>query len=298
MDAHLRDLRYFVAVAEELNFTRAATERLFISQPALSKQIRQLEAALRVKLFDRDRRAVALTSAGEALLPRARQLLAQWEQTRRAVAETAGERALTIGFHTRIGRGLIPDVTERMARLAPEWRLRFRQISWRDPTAGLADGEADVAIAWLPVPDSGQLAWRVVATETRWVALPADHPLAERPAVAMAELADQPFIALPSAAGPARRFWLAADQRATPPTVVTEAQTAEETFEAVASGLGVALLAEGNTEIYRRPDVVYRPVPDLSPAELAVIWRADDDRHPVRVFAETCFRCLCAPASV
>lgn len=107
-------------------------------------------------------------------------------------------------------------------------------------------------------------------------------------------LADQPFIALPAAAGPARRFWLAADPWDAPPTAVAEAQTAEETFEAVASGLGVALLAEGNTEIYRPPDVVYRPVPDLSPAELAVIWRTDDDRHPVRVFAETCFRYLCA----
>ncbi len=177
MDSHLRDLRYFIAVAEELSFTRAS-ERLFISQPTLSKQIRYLETGLRVRLFVRDRRTVTLTAAGEALLPQARLVLAQWEQALRAVAEADAARnaTLTVGFQTRIGRGLIPAVTARMAELLPGWKLVFRQISWRDPTAGLADAGVDVAIAWLPVPDNGLLAWRVVATEPRWVALPTDHP--------------------------------------------------------------------------------------------------------------------------
>ncbi|MDN3356017.1 LysR substrate-binding domain-containing protein [Actinomadura sp. DC4] len=290
MDAHLRDLRYFVAVAEELSFTKAAAERLFISQPALSKQIRQLESVLRVRLFDRDRRTVALTKAGEALLPRARKLLAQWEETRRAVTGAARETTLTVGFQTRPGRGLIPGVTARMVG----WKLLFRQVSWRDATAGLASSEVDVAIAWLPVPDDGRLAWRVVATEERWVALPAGHRLASRADVALADLTDEPFIALPAAAGPLRGFWLAADERGTAPRVVAEAETAEETFEAVASGLGVALLAAGNAEIYRRDDVVFRPVRDLSPSSLAVVWRTDDTRPAIRTFVEACFRCLCA----
>src|SRR5712691_3382600 len=108
MDAHTRDLRYFVAVAEELSFTKAATERLFISQPALSKQIRKLENALRVRLFERDRRTVALTVAGAAMLPKARATLAQWDETTRAIAEAARGKTLTVGFQTRIGRGLIP----------------------------------------------------------------------------------------------------------------------------------------------------------------------------------------------
>src|SRR4051794_35308548 len=132
MDAHLRDLRYFVAVAEELSFTKAATERLFISQPALSKQIRQLESSLRVRLFERDRRTVTLTKAGEAMLPQARLVLAQWEETQRAVAEAARSTTLTVGFQTRIGRGLIPAVTARMAELLPGWKLLFRQVAWHD----------------------------------------------------------------------------------------------------------------------------------------------------------------------
>ena len=88
MDAHLRDLRYFVAVAEELNFTRAA-ERLHISQPALSKQIRGLETSLHAQLFLRDRRQVSLTAAGEALLDVARPLLDHWDEGAAAVAAKA-----------------------------------------------------------------------------------------------------------------------------------------------------------------------------------------------------------------
>jgi DNA-binding transcriptional LysR family regulator len=288
MDAHLRDLRYFVAVAEELSFTRAAGERLFISQPALSKQIRQLENTLRVRLFERDRRTVALTPAGAELLPRARRLLAEWEAAERALA--AHDTTLTVGFQTRIGRGIIPGVTAAMAARLPDWRLAFRQVSWGDPTAGLASREVDVAVAWLPVPDGG-LSWRVVATEDRWVALPAGHPLASVDTIPFARLAGEAFVALP--VGPARDFWLATEQRDDPARVATEAATAEEAFEAVASGLGVMLLAAGNAEIYQRGDVVCRPVSGLPPSRLAVVWRTGDDRPAIRLFVESCARCLC-----
>ncbi|MDT7666987.1 MAG: hypothetical protein QOD04_6543 [Pseudonocardiales bacterium] len=298
MDVHLRDLRYFVAVAEELSFTRAASNRLFIAQPTLSKQIRQLELTLRVALFERDRRTVTLTSAGSALLPRARALLEQWGTTERELVGTAGRSTLTVGFQTRIGRGLIPMVTARLERLHPEWKLLFRQVSWADPTAGLASGDVDVAVAWLPFPAGAEFSWKAVASEQRWVALPAGHRLADRAVIPFDELTDEPFIALPASAGPLREFWLATDQRSTPARVAAEAATADETFEAVASGLGVVLLSEGNVAIYQRPDVVCRPVSGLPPSELAVAWRTRDDRDAVRVFAEACVRCLCdAPAS-
>ncbi|HEX4251936.1 MAG TPA: LysR family transcriptional regulator [Pseudonocardia sp.] len=303
MDVHLRDLRYFVAVAEELSFTRAASDRLFIAQPTLSKQIRQLELTLRVALFERDRRTVALTPAGAALLPRARALLEQWSGAEREVAGAARTSTLTVGFQTRIGRGLIPMVTGRLERLHPEWKLLFRQVSWADPTAGLASGDVDVAVAWLPFPAGTEFSWKVVARERRWVALPAGHRLAEfrpagsgapdGPAIPFTELVDEPFIALPASAGALREFWLAADHRRTPPTIAAEAATADETFEAVASGLGVVLLSEGNVSIYQRADVVCRPVSGLSPSQLAVAWRTGDNRDAVRVFAEACVQCLC-----
>ena len=291
MDVHVRDLRYFVAVAEELSFTRAATERLFISQPALSKQIRQLEGALRTALFERDRRTVTLTAAGKALLPEAKRIIEQWAGAQRAVAGAARGHTLTVGFQTRIGRGLIPAVLAELAEKLPGWQLKFRQVPWSDPAIGLAGGTVDVAVAWLPVPDAFE--WKVVATEQRWVAVPLGHPLAELAVVPFERLRDEPFIALPVSAGPARDFWLANDERPAPARVVAEADTADETFEAVASGAGVSLLAAGNAEIYQRADVVCRPVRGIRPSELAIVWRTGDTRPAVRVFAEACRRCLC-----
>jgi DNA-binding transcriptional LysR family regulator len=253
-----------------------------------------LEASLRARLFERDHRTVRLTRAGEILLPQARLLLAQWDEVQGALAEAAAaaDMTLRVGFHTRIGRGLIPAVTAQMARLLPGWTLAFRQVSWRDPTAGLGSAEVDVAIAWLPVPDTGLLSWQVVATEDRWVALPAKHRLAERTAVTLGDLAGEPFIALPATAGPLRQFWLAAEERQVPPKIAAEAETAEETFEGVASGLGIALLAAGNAEIYRRDDIICRPVIGLSPSRLAVLWRTGDDRKAIAVFTGIFCQCV------
>ncbi|MFF3754739.1 LysR family transcriptional regulator [Streptomyces sp. NPDC002018] len=297
MDVHVRDLRYFVAVAEELSFTRAASDRLFVSQPALSKQIRQLERAFRTTLFARDRRTVALTAAGRALLPHARRLIEQWEGAQRAVADAAAaqDTTLTVGFQTSIGRGLIPAVTATMEKLLPGWRLQFRQITWADPTAGLAGGDVDVAVAWLPAPTSGGFSQKVIIAEDRWVALPADHRLAGQPVVPFEELADEPFIALPATAGALRAFWLGDDHRRAPARIAATAETADETFEAVASGLGVVLLSAGNAEmLYKRETLVCRPVTGLSPCRLAVVWRTADHREAVRVFVDAC--CLCAGA--
>lgn len=298
MDVHVRDLRYFVAVAEELSFTRAATDRLFVSQPALSKQIRRLEEDFRTTLFQREHRAISLSAAGAALLPHARRILESWDAARHAVADAAAELAavLVVGFQTSLGRGLLPAITARMGELLPNWRVLLRQIPWHDPTAGLAGHEVDVAIAWLPLPERSGLSWTVIATEDRWVALPLGHRLTALPAVPFAAIADEPFIALPASAGPLREFWLATEHRQAPARIAAEVETADETFEAVASGRGVVLLSAGNAEIYRRADVVCRPVTGLSPSELAVVWRTTDLRDAVRVFVEACTAAAGQPA--
>ncbi len=136
MDVHLRDLRYFVTVAEHLHFTRAA-EALFVSQPALSKQIRALEAQLRVPLFDRGRQRVHLTAAGAALLPRARSVLAAWRSAEDDLAAAAVHQAATlvVGMSTGPGRGLLPAVRARFAAAAPTARLQLRQVPWETPPA-------------------------------------------------------------------------------------------------------------------------------------------------------------------
>jgi DNA-binding transcriptional LysR family regulator len=289
MDVHLRELRYFVAVAEDLHFTRAA-ERLFVSQPALSKQIRALEARLGFALFVRDARGVRLTDAGVALLPAARQTIDAFDQGLAAARALADRRVFVIGMQTAVGRGLQRPALRRFREQAGGWAVTMRLVGWQDPTAGLADGSSDAAFVWLPVPADG-LGLRVLARERRWVALPAGHRLAGRATVDFADLLAEPFVALPTAAGPLRDFWLGtADRGGREPVLAGEASTPDEVLEMIASGLGVALLAEGNVALYRRPGVVCRPVAGLAPAELAIAWRSAD-RRPV---LDTFLRCLAA----
>ncbi|MFF5011924.1 LysR family transcriptional regulator [Streptomyces sp. NPDC001165] len=292
MDVHARDLRYFVAVAEELHFTRAA-ERLYVSQPALSKQIRALERQLGAELLRRDQHGVALTAAGEALLPHARRVLAAWEEGAAAVeaAKAAQRSTLVVGMSTSPGRGgLLPAIRSRFTAAHPDATARLRQVSWGDPTADLADGSADVAFVWLPLPDEERYAWTVLAEEPRLVALPDTHPLATRAEIDFADLLDEPFLALPKTAGPLRDYWLALDARAgRPPRIGAEIAGAEETYEALVAGLGVCLLAEGNAPLITLGGVTTRPVRGIGPSRYALAWRREDEGRPlVRAYAEAC----------
>ncbi|MER6181409.1 LysR family transcriptional regulator [Streptomyces sp. NPDC001652] len=290
-DVHLRDLRYFLAVAEDLHFTRAA-ERLYVSQPALSKQVRALERQLGVELFRRDRQGVTLTGAGEALLPHARRVLADWAEGAAAVAaaRSALRGTLVVGMSTSPGRGgLLPAIRSRFTADRPDAALRVRQVSWEDPTAGLADGDADVAFVWLPLPDADRYAWTVVAEEPRLIALPETHPLASRPELDFADLADEPFLALPESAGPLRDHWLALDERAgRPARVGAEIAGTEETYEALVAGLGICLVAEGNAPLITLGGVVTRVVRGVSPSRYVLAWREGDRRPLVRAYAQAC----------
>jgi DNA-binding transcriptional LysR family regulator len=271
MDVHGRDLRYFVTVAEELHFTRAA-ERLYISQPALSKQIRMLERQLGAPLFDRDTGGVRLTPVGEALLPHARQVLAAWDRGWAEVERAKGRQRATLvaGMSTSPGRGgLLPAIRSRLTALHPEVTVRLRQFSWDDPTAGLADGTVDVAFVWLPLPDPGRYRWIVAAEEPRLVALPDSHPLARRDVIDFADLLDEPFLALPRSAGPLR-------------------DSTDETYEALVDGRGVCLLAAGNAPLVTLGGVTTRPVHGISSSQLALAWRSDDTRPLVLAYAQAC----------
>ncbi|MCT9078990.1 LysR family transcriptional regulator [Streptomyces fulvoviolaceus] len=291
-DVHVRDLRYFLAVAEELHFTRAA-ERLYVSQPALSKQVRALERQLGVELFRRDRHGVALTGAGAALLPYARRVLDTWAEGAAAVeAVRAAQRStLAVGMSTSPGRGgLLPAIRSRFMAEHPAATVRLRQVSWEDPSAGLADGSADVAFVWLPLPDADRYAWTVVAEEPRLVALPDTHPLAARTEVAFADLADEPFLALPPGSGPLRDYWLALEERGgRPPRIGAEIASTEETYEALVGGLGICLVASGNAPLITLGGVVTRPVRGIGPSRYALAWRREDGQRPlVRGYAEAC----------
>ncbi|WP_203960786.1 LysR family transcriptional regulator [Actinocatenispora thailandica] len=287
MDVHGRDLRYFAAVAEELHFTRAA-ERLYVSQPALSKQIRMLEKQLGAPLFERDRREVRLTAAGTALLPYAQRILAEWEGARDAVATAVADQAATlvVGMSTSPGRGgVLPAIRSRFTAARPDASLRLRHVGWHDPTGGLADGSCDVAFVWLPLPDPDRYRWVVVAEEPRLLALPDDHPLADAEPVDFTDLVDEPFLALPESAGPLRDHWLATDARdGRPARIGAEVAGTEETYEALVAGLGVVLVAAGNAPLVSLGGVVTLTVRGIPPSCFVLAWRADDHRPLIREY--------------
>jgi DNA-binding transcriptional LysR family regulator len=280
VDVHLRDLRYFVAVAEELNFTNAA-RRLFISQPSLSRQVAKLERDLQVQLLVRDRRTVALTAAGRKLTEHARSLLIMWDSVQRSTRDAAASEGsvLRIGQQTSIGRGIVSHLVDQLADRRPGWRIELRQAGWADPSAGLDDHLADVAICWLPIPNPQRYREQVLVVEDVVIALAPNHRLADRVGLQFAEIEDVPLLALPGDAGPLRDYWLADHARhGRPATVASIVATADEALDAVCAGIGAVLMSAGNAELYRRPGIAYIPVTDLPHAKLAILARRGDSR--------------------
>ncbi|WP_035696433.1 LysR family transcriptional regulator, partial [Glycomyces tenuis] len=158
MDVDTRLLRSFAAVAREGGLTRAA-ERLFISQPALTKQVKQLERLLGVTLFTRSKAGMALTEPGRALAERTPELLESWDAAVRAceLAGRAAARVLRVGFIASAANEATPDIIAAFNRLRPDWRVDMRQTTWSEPTAGLDTGEVDVALLRLPLPGRERL---------------------------------------------------------------------------------------------------------------------------------------------
>ena len=285
MDVHLRDLRYFTAVAEELHFRKAA-ERLFVSQPVLSRQIARLEQDLKAQLFIRDRRSVQLTSAGEALLHRARHLLEDWDAATKEVAILARKEqsVLVIGLQTGVGRGMLHTLTQALNAI--QWRPELHQVAWNDATAGVEAGDCDAGFAWLGTTINPHCDYVVVAEEPIMLAVNSQHRLAGRRQASFAEVSNEPLVVLPESAKELRSFWLAEHARhGSPAPIACEAATADEALENVAAGTGSVFISAGNSVLYAREGVHFLEVPDLPPARLAFLWRAGDTRDVIRVAA-------------
>lgn len=190
----LRLVEYFVTVAEELHFGRAA-ERLHIAQPSLSQQIRRFEGQLGVTLFDRDSRNVRLTPAGEALLHESRPLLRQAQRAIRC-ARTAAAGSVTVGFYGSAASALLPGVLRAFSARQPGTELSVRELLLGDIDE-IVDGTVDIAFARL-VPGQVDLAIEVLTEEPRLVALPRTHPLADRDALGFGDLREESFIVNPA----------------------------------------------------------------------------------------------------
>lgn len=291
MDVDTRLLRYFVAVAEEGTLTRAA-ERLYVSQPALTKQIRQLETALGVRLFTRSRTGMVPTEAGRLLAERAPALLADWDRVLRGTrsADRQASRLLRVGFLASAANEATPHIIAEFTRRRPGWRVDMRQAPWSNPSAGLLDGDVDVALVRLPFPGQDALRITPLFSEPRWVALPEGHPLAGREVIAFQELWDEPFVAAAPETGAWRDEWLAAGERdGRPVRIGAVTDLPDDWLSAIANGAGIALAPASAARFYARPGIVYRPVSGVSDTRVGVAWAPTDDANPVvRDFVRCC----------
>ena len=287
MDVDTRLLRYFVAVADHLSFTAAARE-LYVAQPSLSRQIKQLESRLGTDLFVRASSAVSLTTAGEALLPAARRQLAQWQDAvRLARTAAAAERnMLRIGFVATGGGPLARRARSLFTERNPAATVEPKRFDWGGEAQALRDGLADVAFTWLPADLSG-LRSEIVATEQRWVAVKSTHPLARQENVSIDDLRDEPLMWTRLAPQEWVDWW-AVNPRpdGSEPKWGPANENVEEMLEHVATTSGVCIGPESMKSFYVHPDLTWRPVVDIEPLRIALAW-PEGSTHPlVRSFVE------------
>jgi DNA-binding transcriptional LysR family regulator len=277
----LRHLRYFVAVAEELHFRRAA-ERLYVAQPAVSEQIRKLEAELGVRLFDRTNRNVALTDAGSAMLDEARRVLEQAEVAQLA-ARSARDRAaarLRIGYVPDAVPASVPRTLGHLASAPGHLDVSLETGPAQSLIDAVRDGRLDAVIAGIPAPTSG-LRTTSLGRQRVVAAVPGQDPRALDPELTLERLAPQRLVMFPRAANPAFHDAVMALCRdaALSPTLIEAAEPRVEfVLLAVVAGAGAALLPASVIERYAIPGARLVELADTEPVfESAVLTHPDTD---------------------
>lgn len=273
----LRTLRYFVAVAEELHFGRAAA-RLHMSQPPLSRAIKGLEGEIGAALFERSPAGVALTPVGAVLLTEARALLDQADRLRVRVATAAGATALTVGL---LGDSTDPGV-RRLARAYRERHpgvgIRIRETDLTDPTCGLHAGLVDVALTRAPFDETG-LVVRELRADPVGALLRADDPLARRESLTLADLADRQWFRFPAGTdGRWQSYWNGGTVREGP--VVRAIQ---ECRQAV---LWNGTVGMTTTDHAPGAGLVTVPIVDMEPSRVVVAWVEGDTNPLLRPFVQ------------
>jgi DNA-binding transcriptional LysR family regulator len=285
----LRHLRYFVTLAEELHFGRAA-RRLHLSQPPLSMQIKSLEAEIGTQLLARTRRHVELTTAGSVFLREAREILSRVEQAtaaaRRAGRGEIGE--LAVGFVTIADYNVLPRVLSEFRAQHPSVRLTLREATTDAQLRDLAEQRIDLGFVLAPIQDDG-LTTRPLLSEPLVAALPQGDALARgRASLPLSRLADLPFILFPRHMAPGLYDDVVGFCRRAGfiPRIEQEAVQMQTIISLVSAGLGVALIPASMRNL-GRSGVVYRALREKSPrTELLVAWRKGDNAPALHRFVE------------
>lgn len=288
----LRHLRYFVAVAEEKNFTRAA-QRLNIAQPPLSRQIQQLEETLGVQLLERNSRPLKLTETGKFFYSHASQLLAQTSELESMTRRVGNiERSLSVGFVGSTLYGLLPKIIRRFRDENPTVELSLHEMSTMDQLRALKDGRIDVGFGRIRNEDANIR--RVVLREEKLIAaLPLGHPLSmAKPVIALRDLLNETLIIFPKAPRPsyADQVLAAFDERGLKPRRIYEVRELQIALGLVAAGEGVSVVP---SSVYglKRDDVSYMELDDptlVSPIIMST--RALDESRDIREILELIYR--------
>lgn len=282
----LRLVRYFVAVAQELHFSRAA-KRLHIAQPSLSHQIRRLESQLGVELLTRTSRRVELTPAGAALLRHGERLLRRAERTVSATRK-ASDETLAIGFYGSAATVLFPPTLKEFARTHPSTKVTIRELLFGS-LDDLTNGAVDLAFTRLTADQVRHLPVRLIQLkqEPRLLALPRTHRLAERRELSLSELDQERFVVNPAAREGALVRWRSEQHRhRLPGRITAEARSVTELLAMVAAGAGITLVPAAVAHHHQPPDITYIPVPDAEPAVVSLVWGAGSLRASVDAFIQ------------
>ncbi|MFF2503078.1 LysR family transcriptional regulator [Streptomyces sp. NPDC058067] len=293
MSVELRQIRYFLALAEECHFGRAAA-RLHVAQPALSQQIKQLERELGISLFHRSTRHVELTEAGRDLTGYARTLLAEAERARVRMAELATGHAgrVSVGFIGTATYDVLPRVARTVRARLPHVTLELRgELLSPQLADGLLDGTYDLAVLRSGAATE-ELTSTPLRTEPLMAVLPAHHPLAAGPRISLGSLAGEPFVIHPAQARSAMYDRvLSACRRAgfQPPSLVEVGETATLVV-LVAAGHGVALVPESVRSL-RLDGVTYVPLTDPDTIDLVLARRTHGNSPSVQQVASIIEEC-------
>ncbi|MFI6514690.1 LysR substrate-binding domain-containing protein [Spirillospora sp. NPDC050679] len=284
---NLDQLRYLLALAEELHFARAA-QRCGLSQPQLSRQVRRVEEELGVRLFERTTREVRTTPAGEAFMAEARRSLEHAERAVRAARRLGrGESGnLVVGFVGSAANTLLPPVLRRFRDRYPGVELGLRELPSARQVEELVAGTLDVGILYAPV-HRDELETREFSRGRLLAVLPRTHPHAHRDPLPLALLADEAFVLFPRELGPALNAAVTGAARAAgfEMRVVQEAVQMQTIVGLVAAGIGVSVVPWPVAAGARRDDVVFRRlVPDVTGVPLHLAWRRGDANPALRGF--------------
>jgi DNA-binding transcriptional LysR family regulator len=290
VDLDTRLLRAFLTVAEELSFTRAA-QRLFLAQQALSSQVQQLESRLGLRLFERTTRKVALTAAGERLLPHARTALAALDAASAELdaLKRAERTTLRVGMSGTAMVALVGETIRRFSERHPDVVLAVSNTPLNQPSGGLREGAADVAFVRPPFLDEG-ISMVTVLTEPRYIAVQRDHPLAARDHVRPEDVVNEPWIWVEGADPRARAFWSLEEFRGGRPLRTgTRITSIEEAFGAVAAGVAITCQGESAVRAIGAgwPQLRFVALKGVPPAQIAVAWRTSADSALVQAMIRT-----------